>query len=357
MKGFLFFLLMLIVFLGGGLYLVSGMILDKGSEIAISELLKANREDDILLNSVNYDTARLSSWNAVTWSNVFIEASIKEEAPSKKRIPSEIRLDELILTLDDFQARRFRVTVNGLDYMRQRGKQTDRLLGETLDTAVTIDFTSRVEAQIAIRDFIRELSVLFREGRTKLPIEFSGISTFVIKVKPVNARLSMGWRDGESNLTMDPVDLKQISNQLEEPLTEAEIKVVSEYALRAPRLLRIRDQAQITSRDARQKDSSVPEDAYRHVLWSFLLTRAYGADFAKVVTDAHEEGETGNTALERKMDYHNNEIGRSYAKKGYSESSLLGRAMTDAEVIRTAVRPPPPPAPKPVIQTAPAVPV
>ena len=82
-----------------------------------------------------------------------------------------------------------------------------------------------------------------------------------------------------------------------------------------------------------QHDPAVPEDAFRHVLWSYLLTREYGVDFSMKVTDAHEEGRTENTRDEKLMDINNNRIGRNYAKSGYPETSLLAILMYDPEVI------------------------
>ncbi len=79
----------------------------------------------------------------------------------------------------------------------------------------------------------------------------------------------------------------------------------------------------------------MPEDAYRHVLWSFLLTRTYGPEFARRVTDAHEIGDTGNTEADHRMDYNNNDIGRRYAAEGVQEAELLGRVRTDGRVVRS----------------------
>jgi hypothetical protein len=85
----------------------------------------------------------------------------------------------------------------------------------------------------------------------------------------------------------------------------------------------------------------VPEDAYRHVLWSYLLTKEFGGAFAVEVTNAHETGKTGNTREERLMDINNNEIGREYARRGEEEQELLKLTLTDPRVIRKPAPPRP----------------
>ncbi|MEO2047299.1 MAG: hypothetical protein ABGX16_12085 [Pirellulales bacterium] len=60
-------------------------------------------------------------------------------------------------------------------------------------------------------------------------------------------------------------------------------------------MLKINDDAETISSVARQENDAVPQDTYRHILWSFMLTQEYGAKLAEQVGDAHEMGDTGNT--------------------------------------------------------------
>ena len=118
--------------------------------------------------------------------------------------------------------------------------------------------------------------------------------------------------------------------------TESEIEVVADYPLRAPQLLRIKDKAEDTSEAAAKSNSLVPEDAYRHILWSFLLTKEYGGDFARRVTDAHEVPENDTRALaDFTMDIANNAVGRRYAKIGIPENSILTTLMNDSDVVQS----------------------
>jgi hypothetical protein len=111
----------------------------------------------------------------------------------------------------------------------------------------------------------------------------------------------------------------------------------------ASKALRITDEARGISLEAFRRDPHIPEDAFRHVWWSYHLTKAFGPEFSKELTDAHEfrsdSQEMGSTVrnieTNHAMDYHNNKIGSDYALQGYPEGSLLERTMKDPDVIRS----------------------
>ncbi|MBL4576492.1 MAG: hypothetical protein JKY51_10430 [Opitutaceae bacterium] len=87
---------------------------------------------------------------------------------------------------------------------------------------------------------------------------------------------------------------------------------------------------------ASQGERQFPKDAYRHVLWSFLLTKQFGGESAEMVTDAHEVGATYESSpLAIRMDYHNNAVGRRYAGSGIKEEELLSLVLTGPLVQKT----------------------
>ena len=122
--------------------------------------------------------------------------------------------------------------------------------------------------------------------------------------------------------------------EMESELTEAEIELLSRYPEEMVRLAQIADYARTRAGEAHREDPDVPEDAYRHVLWSCLLTKEYGEKFAEEVTDAHETGDTGDTQAEHEMDYANNAAGRRYALMGYDENDILERVIQDHKAIK-----------------------
>lgn len=54
-------------------------------------------------------------------------------------------------------------------------------------------------------------------------------------------------------------------------------------------------------------------DAYRHILWNYIMARDVWYDFAKKWSDAHENY-PGNPEIEKTMDLHNNSIWLSMGK-------------------------------------------
>ena len=122
--------------------------------------------------------------------------------------------------------------------------------------------------------------------------------------------------------------------ELDKKMSEAEIELMSKHPDEWDDLAKIALTARERSEEAYNKDNNVPRDAYNHVLWSYLLTKKYGSEFAEEVTNAHEEGDNENTAFEHAMDYKNNENGRKYALSGFEEDSILERLQKDPEVVR-----------------------
>ena len=56
-----------------------------------------------------------------------------------------------------------------------------------------------------------------------------------------------------------------------------------------------------------QKDDK--GDAFRHILWSAVLTLVFGAEIATKLTTRYEDFTEGNPEKSRNMDLHNNKIG------------------------------------------------
>jgi hypothetical protein len=117
-------------------------------------------------------------------------------------------------------------------------------------------------------------------------------------------------------------------------ITGAKLKFAADHPDKIDRIRRISRFAEQRARTAKINDPSVPEDAYRHVLWSYLLTKEFGAGTAAEITAAHEAGNTGNTPAEKAMDRANNAVGRMYAAAGIPLSKILQQVRNDPAVIR-----------------------
>lgn len=75
---------------------------------------------------------------------------------------------------------------------------------------------------------------------------------------------------------------------------------------------------------------NTPADAFRHAYWNALLTREFGAEFARDFTSAHETGYAPYPSDEEAfMDLHNNAVGRdiAFSSPNVSDQQLQQKVM------------------------------
>ena len=255
-----------------------------------------------------------------------------------------ISVESATATLDRFGTRAIAVSLDGLLLTALRDAQPasdsplhrfDSVSGRNLTVRAPVDFLNPRAAAAQLKAILEESRILVRTGRCKLPVTFEGTVTFPFK-GTATAGIFIRRESFESVLTMDHDDLLTLSKRLglQRPMTPEEAAFLADHPLQVPRLLEFRDQARSQAEEERRRDGTFPADAYRHLLWSYLLTAAYGEHFATEVTDAHERGLTGNTDAERRMDLSNNALGRWYAGSGVPAAALPERARSDSRVIR-----------------------
>ncbi len=90
-----------------------------------------------------------------------------------------------------------------------------------------------------------------------------------------------------------------------------ELELAQEYPVAAALCHRAAQQARDEA-TRRYPDSAFTNgagDAFRHAYWNALMVRAVGSDLAERFADAHEE-DPGQPDEQRRMDLHNNEVGR-----------------------------------------------
>ena len=184
------------------------------------------------------------------------------------------------------------------------------------------------------KDDVRALTgEMHRKGH--IGRELTDSEAEAIARSPQRAAAMAGYPAG----SIDSNKIRAISRKLKEKgiidreLTEEAAELASKYSEEAPRIAEVTMYAKSKARSV-SSSSGVPEDAYRHILWSYLLTKEFGPAMAKEITDTHEVGATGNTPAERSMDINNNEVGMRYAMMGYTEASLADRVKSDSAVIR-----------------------
>ena len=196
---------------------------------------------------------------------------------------------------------------------------------------------SLIDLKGSLRRVYRDFRDLFQRGETTASIRLQGRILFEVsiadRVFQLNQRFGSQMSDGVSRIVLNREDLEQVGPKFADRLSRGDLDLVAKYPLKAPKLFEIRRRTEDKSRAIRWAGIDFPEDAYRHVLWSYLLTLEYGAEFAQVVTDAHEVG-SYNTPEETAKDYQNNKIGIHYALEGVQEDHLLAKMLSDPRIRR-----------------------
>ena len=315
------------------------------SNMAVQFLTATKNIPNLEIKSLNFTTAKLSGFNTIEWQDISSTIIItnNKKFMSNHKIPIHIKSlklklnsifnKEFILTADNINAN-LSINNNSLE-------ERDEFFFENLKKGkLTITFYCNFLQPGTIVDQFRQLykkvSIVLKSEKTDILFDFSGICSLTIKNELIKAKVTTKCDNTGCELIVNKEFFKLISWLMEEDLTDPEIVLLSRNPFRVSKLLNIRNIAQRESERENNKNRSISKDAYRHVLWSFLLTKAYGPIFSKKVTDAHEEGDINNTEAEHRMDFNNNIIGRQYALSKYKRDKVLYHLLYDPKIIRFA---------------------
>ncbi|PQJ29798.1 hypothetical protein BSZ32_15800 [Rubritalea profundi] len=195
---------------------------------------------------------------------------------------------------------------------------------------------SVLDPEQALRNTLSGLETLFDENEVKADFNFSGyVSVQVQKDVSVDALLYTERLDGGvRRLRFKREDLQQIVEKADVRISDEMLDILSEYPLRAPVIILISHKAKQDAEAKKKQEYSYPDDAFRHINWSYQLTKLFGPEFAKRVTDSHETLD-GNTVNERLMDFHNNAVARALVADGVKVEALEEIILSDPRVIRS----------------------
>jgi len=345
-KKFVIFLISLVL-VCSGLYFATGILLGRASDQAIDFITQNIKVPNLEYTRPSFRSVGFSSLKGVTWKGVTFQASMLRNELSKTVDEVTINIGEITISLENPAERTVLLNVKKVGTTSAVSNISGS--GDHMESS---DFKVRIKLKsFRIADVQKEMEYLTAElnkfstlGVTKIPISFAATERFEIRGKPAVGRLSVVQKGDEYRLVMDKDDLTKIATMMpgQKP-NPVDIEVIANNPIKAPQLLRLRDKAAAAADLVHKQNAKISEDAYRHTLWSYLLTKTYGEEFAKVVTDAHEafadEEEIKKVGLKNfkiasYQDLVNNAMGRKYATMGYPESSILERVMTDRAIIR-----------------------
>lgn len=348
-----FYLLLFILIAGFLLYFFSSMILTEVSELTISYLTANIKIPNFEYTRPLFKDVRISAFNTVTWYGVLTNITmVRNEIKNTVECVS-VRIKEFTIALESLAERTFLISAKGLSAIVSTKKwgvsnvgteAPDRIEAGNIKVKVKFDSLRRSVVLAEIRDMSEELRKFSQTGVTKIPVQFAAEEIFSMDKKFYTLKVRIEQEGDEYRLIVDEKSLKKIAVSMQGfPLTTGDIRLLSRNPLRAPQLMRIRNKAMSAVGVLLAQFPVFPQDAGHHVLWSYLLAKAYGEEFAKECGDAHEaqmDEEEKRLRGDKEpdvfsyQDFNNNAVGRSYAALGYEESSVLQRVLTDSAVIR-----------------------
>jgi len=269
------------------------------SQKAIRLLTAKENFHGLLIKKLSFSEASLHSLDTVVWHNVNAEVKLSSYNKTFSVNKISIHIDDLSVQLESIFKHKIRCVASGvtatastIDQALSPGKevrpessakvqQVYSLTDGKISFPLNVNFYNKDVAGQQLNDFMQDFKGLMVTGRCKYPLTFTAIVSFRIKGENVKSLLSVKPEGSYYTISINKESLRVVSWLFEEKLTNPEVELLAGNPFRIPRLLRIRDEAETVAKEAHAKNAFVPEDAYRHVLWSYLLTKEYGAKFAK----------------------------------------------------------------------------
>lgn len=325
-------LLLILVCAFAGLLLMSSSVLHQITTENLNKVKSLASNYGLHNVEIQFYKTHLSGVSSIIWRGVEISAL---KGHSKSLIPVRAYIDRVSAKISSFSP--FQVKVSFEDFkIGGASEKTDGNI-EFLFSGKSLSLYTAPESwtiNALAREVASALSTLSTGG--KIPQRFQIDAFLTLRTSEVSQAVRILARKFTVGfgMVLSKEDLKNFLINVPGKYTAAEIALIANYPYRALKLVDLKGKAEHEARQASVRDPSFPEDAYRHVLWSYLLTREYGNEFAEEVTDAHETGMKNVNVFDREMDLINNRIGREYANSHVRQDDLIKKIKEDKRVIQ-----------------------
>jgi hypothetical protein len=336
MKRFALVLLFLLACLLGGVYAMRDRVAESLMRHGIERLTVLAGQRGMRLSNVTFRQATLAGFGTISAreleGQLLIQQGLMGPAPEFLHFEAP----QIALTMEDLWRGRVVITVIGgfVEVLNGGGLPSGQQLSDLrIEADLSVSWRRPVDS---VRVFEHELRRLVRDGEFGVPARISAVARFQVVGQWHEVTVRSLAADGSTRLYLEREDVRRMAQAYVLPLTEAEVELVASFPVRAPALLRLGHQAFSAAQAMKTREPGYPYDAYRHVYWSWLLTRAFGPEFSERVTDAHEIRPTYEVSeASRRMDLHNNAVGRALALAGVPEHELVQRVRTDPNIVRS----------------------
>lgn len=324
-----------------GIFLSGGPLLERLARREMDRVSHRLATRGIDIDSLGFSRLRLRSFRSASIDDVYLNFKLQREFFGQRTFRSEFRAKQVLISISSFREPSIMGILENFSLDLQYDLEDSstrspygRFENARFETVAAIDLSNPMGS---LQELTEGLRSLFRENTAPVPILLSGTVFFSFDGKTASARLFTNQENGQTKLRFDPGDLIRAAKAFEVELTPDEAELIAAYPVQVPALIRITRNAELAAEMASLRRLDFPQDAWKHLYWSYQLTLAFGPEFAQMVTDAHEL-KPNNTPEEREMDYHNNSMGREYALQGLTEAELLKKALHASEVIRSPQR-------------------
>ncbi|NWK55456.1 hypothetical protein HW115_07525 [Verrucomicrobiaceae bacterium N1E253] len=291
---------------------------------------KAKRSG-VVMGEVHYRTVRVSPWlNGISIRELSLDFDLK---PTDRHVlPSSFECETLQLTLTDLFAMKGRIAMEDFEVNFHSSDRPERMPFDRFDDGqLVLGDVPFLAPRQAFHDLLANVKDLFDDNIATGAFEFGGVVQIKLGGSTYPARM-FTERDGEAfRLRFSKEDIRALSQRMGLGLAEEQVKVVSLYPLRVPLIASLTVKAKQISVSFHHGDEW-KQDALRHLSWSYMLTQTFGAEFAKLVTDA-QESKPGNTHDERLMDYNNNAVGRAWVAEKVKIQQIPRMMLEDRRVV------------------------
>jgi hypothetical protein len=328
-------IIIIVLVLFGAIYFGANYILKKVALNTVEYLQPRLEDKGIHILKFDYGKVRLASYNQCNISDIDLDFHLNKEMFGKESFSAKVKVKTLKIRFADlnrpslfFEVADFSLFV--VSDEQSVGKPFGRLENAHISSRLPVYLKNPYESA---KEVLEEVKTLFRESKSPVDVNLSTKVFLGLDEKEVGVRMFSLRENDTTYLRFNADDILAAAHSLELDMVQTEAEVIAAHPGKSPKLIQITRDAKRLSMIEKAQDSSFPDDAYKHIYWSYHLTREFGPELAKQITDVHETP-TKNTRQERLMDYHNNEVARGLAGQQLSEADLKKLVLSSPEIIR-----------------------
>ncbi len=317
------------------------MVIKPQMDREVQRLVRETQGRNIEIDFLDYGKVRLSRLG-MTFNQIHVRGVTRIEHPYFDPREFDLSIKQIRVGLRIPTAKSFRIVVKilGMDVKGGRLLNEDKEDHERLESVTGLNLQTGLllegspltwKKQILKR--AKQLKEWAFNDQSIENLELKGKAVFIVDDWPVSVRFHTVTNEkGLVHLEGEPQDLRVIAEMIEPKFTDTDLNLAAKNLLKTPKLLSIRTAAEMQAIRLKDRDPEIPYYVPRHIYWSYWLAKAYGADFAREATDAHEIGDNLESEARHEVGREHNALGREYAARNLPEAKIEEMIFSDPRV-------------------------